>query len=95
MRQANLSVIRTRARLVRARTSLINTARGLTKSCGERLRGCSPRNIPHRFRQRETSQQKSHHSVPPDWEYLLRCVTSAMRIRKEVRIWQIRTTWLL
>jgi transposase len=29
---------------VRARTLLINTARGLTKSYGERLRGCSPRN---------------------------------------------------
>jgi transposase len=31
--------------LVRARTSLINTARGLTKSYGERLRGCNPRNM--------------------------------------------------
>jgi transposase len=30
---------------VRARTSLINTARGLTKSYGERLRGCSPRKV--------------------------------------------------
>jgi len=28
-----------------ARTSLINTARGLTTSYGERLRGCSPRNL--------------------------------------------------
>src|SRR5579863_8829780 len=42
--QAHLMVIRARAGLVRARTSLINTARGLTKSYGERLRGCSPRN---------------------------------------------------
>jgi hypothetical protein len=25
--------------------SLINTARGLTKSYGERLRGCSPRDL--------------------------------------------------
>jgi transposase len=41
--QADLTVIRARAGLVRARTSLINTARGLTKSYGERLRGCSPR----------------------------------------------------
>jgi transposase len=40
--QADLTVIRARAGLVRARTALINTARGLTKSCGERLRGCSP-----------------------------------------------------
>lgn len=43
--QADLTVIRARAGLVRARTSLINTARGLTKSYGERLRGCSPRNV--------------------------------------------------
>jgi transposase len=43
--QADLMVIRARAGLVRARTSLINTARGLTKSYGERLRGCSPRNL--------------------------------------------------
>ena len=43
--QADLSVIRARAGLVRARTALINTARGLTKSYGERLRGCSPRNV--------------------------------------------------
>ena len=39
--QADLTVIRARAGLVRARTSLINTARGLTKSYGERLRGNS------------------------------------------------------
>jgi len=43
--QAHLMVIRARAGLVRTRTSLINTARGLTKSYGERLRGCSPRNM--------------------------------------------------
>src|ERR1700730_14879346 len=43
--QAHLMVIRARAGLVRARTSLINTARGLTKSYGERLRGCNPRNM--------------------------------------------------
>jgi transposase len=43
--QVDLTVIRARAGLVRARTSLINTARGLTKSYGERLRGCSPRNM--------------------------------------------------
>src|ERR1700687_1738713 len=33
------------ARLIGARTSLINTARGVTKSYGERLRGCNPRNM--------------------------------------------------
>jgi transposase len=43
--QADLTVIRARAGRVRARTALINTARGLTKSYGERLRGCSPRNM--------------------------------------------------
>src|SRR3989441_4115356 len=43
--QADLTVIRARAGLVRARTSLINTARGLAKSYGERLRGCNPRNM--------------------------------------------------
>jgi transposase len=43
--QADLSLIRARAGLVRARTALINTARGLAKSYGERLRGCNPRNL--------------------------------------------------
>jgi hypothetical protein len=35
---------RARAGLVRARTALINTARGLAKSYGERLRGCNVSN---------------------------------------------------
>src|SRR5450631_2158561 len=43
--QADLMAVRARAGLVRARTSLINTARGVTKSYGERLRGCNPRNM--------------------------------------------------
>jgi transposase len=43
--QADLTVIRARAGLVRARTALVNTARGLVKSYGERLRGCSVRNL--------------------------------------------------
>ena len=43
--QADLTVIRARAGLVRARTALINTARGVTKSYGERLRGCNARNV--------------------------------------------------
>src|SRR2546422_3326827 len=43
--QADSTVIRARAGLVRARTALINTARGLAKSYGERLRGCNPRNV--------------------------------------------------
>ncbi len=40
-----MTVIRARAGLVRSRTALINTARGLAKSYGERLRGCNPRNV--------------------------------------------------
>src|SRR5882724_971481 len=43
--QADLTVIRARAGLVRSRTALINTARGLAKSYGERLRGCNVRNM--------------------------------------------------
>src|SRR5450755_498422 len=43
--QADLTVIRARASLVRARTALVNAARGLTKSYGERLRGCNPCNM--------------------------------------------------
>ena len=43
--QADLTVIRARARLVRARTALVNTARGLAKRYGERLRGCNVRNM--------------------------------------------------
>src|SRR5262250_1089917 len=43
--QADLAVIRARAGLVRARTALVNTARGLAKSYGERLRGCNVRNM--------------------------------------------------
>jgi transposase len=43
--QADLTVIRARAGLVRARTSLVNTVRSLAKSYGERLRGCNVRNM--------------------------------------------------
>ena len=43
--QADLTVILARAGLVRARTALVNTARGLAKSYGERLRGCNVRNL--------------------------------------------------
>ena len=43
--QADLTVIRARAGLVRARTVLVNTARGLAKLYGERLRGCNVRNM--------------------------------------------------
>jgi transposase len=43
--QADLMMIRARASLVRARTGLVNTARGLSKSYGERLRSCNVRNM--------------------------------------------------
>jgi transposase len=43
--EADLTLIRARAGLVRARTALVNTARGLAKSYGERLRGCNVRNM--------------------------------------------------
>jgi transposase len=43
--QADLIMIRARASLVRSRTALVNAARGLTKSYGERLRGCNARNM--------------------------------------------------
>ena len=43
--QADLTMIRARAGLVRARTALVNTARGVAKSYGQRLRGCNVRNM--------------------------------------------------
>ena len=43
--QADLMMIRARASLVRGRTGLVNAARGLAKSYGERLRGCNVRNM--------------------------------------------------
>ena len=43
--QADLTVIRARAGLVRARTALVNSARGLAKSYGEQLRSCNVRNM--------------------------------------------------
>ena len=38
-------MIPARAGLVRVRTALVNTARGLAKSYGQRLRGCNVRNM--------------------------------------------------
>jgi transposase len=43
--QADLTVIRARAALVRSRTMLVNAARGLTKAYGQRLRGCNARGM--------------------------------------------------
>ncbi len=43
--QADLMRVRARAALVEVRTALINSARGLTKSYGERLRKCSAERV--------------------------------------------------
>jgi transposase len=43
--QIHLTVIRGRAALVGARTALVNSARGLTKSYGERLRKCGTQQV--------------------------------------------------
>ncbi len=43
--QADLTLIRARAGVVRARTALVNTVRSLAKSYGERLRSCNVRNM--------------------------------------------------
>src|SRR2546425_4101650 len=43
--QIHLTVVRARAGLVSARTALVNAARGLTKSYGERLRKCGTRQV--------------------------------------------------
>ena len=47
--QIHLTAIRARAELVRARTALINGARGLTKSFGERLPKCGTQQISREF----------------------------------------------
>jgi transposase len=43
--QIHLTAIRARAELVRARTAVVNSARGLAKSYGERLRKCSTQQV--------------------------------------------------
>lgn len=43
--QAHLAIIRARDVLVKARTQLVNAARGLTKSFGERLRKCGTEQV--------------------------------------------------
>jgi transposase len=43
--QVHLTVIRARAALVGARTALVNSARGLAKSYGERLRKCGTQQV--------------------------------------------------
>ena len=43
--QIHLTVIRARAELVSARTALVNTARGLVKSYGQRLPKCGTQQV--------------------------------------------------
>ena len=43
--QLHLTEIRARAELVRARTALVNSTRGLAKSYGERLRKCGTQQV--------------------------------------------------
>src|SRR5271163_1903776 len=57
--QADLTVIRARAALVRSRTMLVNAARGLTKSYGERLRGCNARGMKPKAAQDLSPELKS------------------------------------
>lgn len=58
--QADLTVIRARAGLVRARTSLANMVRGLAKSYGQRLRSCNVRSLVGKRRSvRAVAQQRS------------------------------------
>ena len=57
--QADLTVIRARAALVRTRTMLVNAARGLTKSYGERLRGCNARGMKPKAAQDLSPELKS------------------------------------
>ncbi len=53
-KQQDLAAIRVRAQLVKARTQLVNTARGVVKSLGARLPGCDAEYFP----------QKSWSAVP-------------------------------
>ena len=57
--QADLTVIRARAALVRTRTMLVNATRGLTKSYGERLRGCNARGMKPKTAQDLSPELKS------------------------------------
>ena len=47
-RQQDLNLIHTRSVLVRARTMLINSVRGVVKSAGERLAACSSESFPEK-----------------------------------------------
>ena len=93
--QAHLMVIRARAGLVRARTSLINTARGLTKSYGERLRGCNPRNMNvETARQTESGTASSagtvarRHRIAEPADLRIQPTDRKDRRRKVIRKWR-------
>nr|WP_213807846.1 hypothetical protein [Granulicella sp. dw_53] len=60
--QADLTVIRSRAALVRARTMLFNATRGLTKSYGERLCGCNAHGM----------KPKAAQDLSPELKYALK-----------------------
>lgn len=68
--QADLTLIRARDALVRARTQLINTARGLVKGTGERLPACSA----------EAFAARVSEEVPPGLRAALRPVLDAIRV---------------
>jgi transposase len=57
--QADLTVIQARAALVRTRMMLVNASRGLTKSYGERLRGCNSRGMKPKAAQDLSPELKS------------------------------------
>src|SRR5438445_6691820 len=77
--QADLTVIRARAGLVRARTALVNTARGLAKSYRERLRGCNVRNMnPEKA---EGLSPELHSALEP----LLACIESVSEQIREYK----------
>jgi transposase len=61
--QADLSVIRARYALVRAKTALVCSARGLTKSFGERIRGRN-RRVSARLRVKRSVRNCRLHSRP-------------------------------
>jgi transposase len=76
--QADLTVIRARAALVRTRTMLVNAARGLTKSYGERLRGCNARGM----------NPKAAQDLSPELKYALETDDARDRVgqRTDLRV---------
>jgi transposase len=71
--QADLSVIRARHALVRARTALVCAARGLTKSFGERIRGYSAKGF----------KQATGEALSPQLQVALAPLLSALETMNE------------